>query len=85
MFVFSDMTISHRTTRSWSRSCSFSVETEGTNSRRNQVDDALRVAYDPDEVHLRGAAELPPIILNEQHRRLITNSGKMYEVFQICC
>jgi hypothetical protein len=84
MFVFSDMTISHRATRSWSRSCSFYVETEGTNSRRNQVDDALRVAYDPD-VHLRGAAEFPPIIPNEQHRRLITNSGKMYEVFQICC
>jgi hypothetical protein len=80
MFVFSHMTISHRATRSRSRSRSFSVETEDTNSSHNQVDDALGVAYDPDEVHLRGAAELPPIIPNEQHRPLLTNSGKMYEV-----
>lgn len=69
------MTISHRGTRS--QSSNISAASENTiSTHHEQTDDAPGVAVDPDEVRLRGSADLPPTVPNEQDRPLLTMTGK---------
>ncbi|CAD6270588.1 unnamed protein product [Miscanthus lutarioriparius] len=66
------MTISHRVTRS--RSSGSSVARENTTVDHNEPADPS-AADEQRGGHLRGSAELPPIIPNEQDRPLIEPQG----------
>ena len=65
------MTISHRVTRN--QSSNSSVRRENTISSHSEPD---AVDEQTEAGHLRGSAELPPIIPNLQDRPLIEPDGK---------
>lgn len=79
IFIFSGMTISHRGTRSRSSNTSSARENTATENTSSHIetDDAPGVAINPNEVFLRGSADLPPVILNQQDHPLLLKSGKM--------
>lgn len=68
--IFSGMTISHRRV---TRSASASIAREEAVSSHNEP--ASASDQQPEEDHLRGSAELPPIIPNMQDRPLIEPVG----------
>jgi hypothetical protein len=73
------MTISHRTRRS----SNILVHSEDRVSSHNDVDAPSEVNVSEEEIRLRGAADLPPEIHNEQDRPLIEPEGKSW-VLKIC-
>ena len=73
------MTIHHRGTRS--RSTTGSVARENTTSSHNEPAEPS-AASEQSQGHLRGYADLPPTIPNEQDRPLIEPQGKSW-VYQI--
>ena len=72
-FIFTVMTIHHRGTRS--RSTTSSVARENTTSSHNEPAESS-AASEQSLGHLRGCADLPPTIPNEQDRPLIEPQGK---------
>lgn len=68
------MTIAHRTRRS-SNSL---VHSEDRVSDHNEIDDPSEVNVAVEEIRLRGCADLPPKINNEQDRPLIEPEGKSH-------
>ena len=68
------MTISHRT----HRSSNILVHSEDRVSSHNDIDDPSEVNVAVEEIRLRGCADLPPEINNEQDRPLIEPEGKSW-------
>jgi hypothetical protein len=71
--LFSGMPITHRGTRS--RSSNSSVARQDTVSSENAPDDIEAEDQQVGDFYLRGGADLPPIIHNEQSRPLIEPEG----------
>jgi hypothetical protein len=69
------MTILHRTRV---RSSNSSVHSEDRVSTHNDNADPSEVNVAVEEIRLRGSAELPPEINNEQDRPLIEPDGKLW-------
>ena len=68
------MTISHRT----HRSSNILVHSEDRVSSHTDIDDPSEVNVAVEEIRLRGCADLPPEINNEQDRPLIELEGKSW-------
>ena len=72
-FIYAVMTLSHRGTRS--RSTTGSVARQNATSSHNEPTEPS-TASEQSQGHLRGCADLPPTIPNEQDRPLIEPQGK---------